>query len=567
MISSFLNNPLLPPLRAGEILNRVSWQGGGLATGGPIPVVRWSDDKAFQRTGSRQSDTPRIAQHKRLDQAACAALLDASGDPPDELHDLIWATCEQSHWWFSSHGHSLPIDLLVAMNGMMFALIESALGPRLDPEVRERMAREVRVRVLDPFLDPPGGKGQWWSAQTHNWNAVCHAGVGISAMVYEKDAARLDAVFEKIAADLPRFLDGFADDGGCSEGPGYWRYGVLYFALLAHFTRRFTNGALDFAANPKWARVATYPVTATVAPGYDLTFSDTPAAHTPLPLAAASLMRGLVGNADLFSLCEFHEGKPVAREFFDLLTLPAEWPAFDPAAWRRDARLPSLAIAKLFGADGLALGVKAGHNNEHHNHNDIGSFLLFQDGAQWFSDPGRPRYSANTFNHRRYDSVFTCSRGHNVPVVDGRFQQAGEHFRGTLEVLATGVEKRAVVEMAGAYDAPGLKRLTRVLSLSTAEPVLRVDDTFEFDGAGLPVRGVFITLMDVEQRSATEVALLHPNGKTGVLRALSPGAFSVEVLHGESAESVCGQLLRRISFTPEKVLPVQTLSFRFEAQQ
>ncbi|MCL1909883.1 MAG: hypothetical protein FWG05_03000, partial [Kiritimatiellaeota bacterium] len=367
MISQHIGNSIISALPAD--FKHVSLQTPQLAAGEPIPVMRWSDYKAYERTGSRQSDKSRGAVFGCLDNAACAVLM---GDDSllDELHDLIWAVCEQSKWWMSAHSGTAPIDLSVAMTGQALAFIEAALGPRLDPEIRARMSDEVQRRVISPYLDPP--VDYWWPNNTSNWNAVCHAGVGISAMAFEKDPVRLDAVFAKILRDLPNFSDGFTKDGGCSEGPGYWRYGVTYFAILAQAAHNFTRGEINLAADPKWARVAAYPIAVAVALGRDLTFSDTNDKYETVPLATASILRKLTGYGELFALCEFKDGKPVARNLADLLfgtgALPETGRETRPT-FLADAHLRDLAIAKIHGADGLVLGVKAGNNAEHHNHN------------------------------------------------------------------------------------------------------------------------------------------------------------------------------------------------------
>ncbi len=553
MISSYLGNAILPPLN----LHSAAWQSPPPATG-PISILRWSDFKAFERSGSRQYDTPFQERYRRLDHTASALLL---GDDSqlDNLHDLIWAICEQTQWWLSAHVFVAPIDLCVAMTAEVFGLLDAAFGSRLDPEVRNRMTREVQTRVLTPYLE----QNFFWSDTESNWNAVCHAGVGVGALAFEKDPVRLDAIFDKILHGLPHFRDGFTDDGGCSEGPGYWRYGMYHFATLAFALHHFTRGEINLASDPKWTHVASYPVAVTTAPGRDLTFSDTTDAHAPFALSTASMLHTLTGVTDLFALCEQRDGKPVARTLLDLLTLPETIPAFNPAPFRSDALLPDLAIAKLHGHSGLVLGVKAGHNAEHHNHNDVGAFLLFHDGAQWFADPGAPVYSARTFNQHRYESLFTSSRGHCVPVINGLYQSPGDNFRGTLTTPATPDAKHAVVNFPAAYAVPELTTLTRELTLSTVAPEFTLRDHFTFDGSGLPVRDAFLTALPVEQRTASEVLLLHPNGHRALFRALTPGAFSVEELREESKESRTGQLLRRILFTPEKILPAQTLAFHF----
>ena len=79
-------------------------------------------------------------------------------------------------------------------------------------------------------------------------------------------------------------------------------------------------------------------------------------------------------------------------------------------------------------AAGLTLAVKGGHNGEHHNHNDVGSFVVASDGVPVIVDAGRPTYTAQTFGPDRY-AIWTMQSGwHNVPVIGGREQLPGaEH--------------------------------------------------------------------------------------------------------------------------------------------
>ena len=79
---------------------------------------------------------------------------------------------------------------------------------------------------------------------------------------------------------------------------------------------------------------------------------------------------------------------------------------------------------------GLTLAVKGGHNGEHHNHNDVGSFVVASDGVPVIVDAGRPTYTAQTFGPDRYD-IWTMQSGwHNVPVIGGARAAPGRRVRG-----------------------------------------------------------------------------------------------------------------------------------------
>lgn len=63
------------------------------------------------------------------------------------------------------------------------------------------------------------------------------------------------------------------------------------------------------------------------------------------------------------------------------------------------------------------------------------------------------------------------SYGHSVPRIDGRLQQQGRAFRGELlAVERDGPRKTALLELAGAYDVPGLTSVRRSFSLAAAGP-------------------------------------------------------------------------------------------------
>ena len=77
----------------------------------------------------------------------------------------------------------------------------------------------------------------------------------------------------------------------------------------------------------------------------------------------------------------------------------------------------------------LIVAGKAGNNGEQHNHNDVGSFILYADGQPLFIDLGRANYDASYFNDRyRYQNIATRSAYHNVPYVNGIEQAPGKQY-------------------------------------------------------------------------------------------------------------------------------------------
>ena len=83
--------------------------------------------------------------------------------------------------------------------------------------------------------------------------------------------------------------------------------------------------------------------------------------------------------------------------------------------------------------DGFTASLKGGHNNEMHNHNDLGHFTLFYAGTPVIIDLGTNVYSAKTFSSERYHSIYHGAHGHNAAIFDGICQEAGRHFTASLD--------------------------------------------------------------------------------------------------------------------------------------
>lgn len=80
---------------------------------------------------------------------------------------------------------------------------------------------------------------------------------------------------------------------------------------------------------------------------------------------------------------------------------------------------------------GLFVAAKGGHNDESHNHNDIGNYVVYYDGQPLLIDVGRGTYTRKTFSSRRYDIWYNCSDHHNVPTINGVTQSPGSGFKAT----------------------------------------------------------------------------------------------------------------------------------------
>ena len=140
---------------------------------------------------------------------------------------------------------------------------------------------------------------------------------------------------------------------------------------------------------------------------------------------------------------------------------------------------------------------KGGHNGEHHNHNDVGSYLLNVEGKRLIVEIGAPEYTKAFFSAKRYENIAARSLGHSVPLVKGMEQGAGKEFCGRVtEERVTEEEVFFGVDFTKAYPAEaGLAQGERRMVLEKKAGVLRVVDTFELSGEG-EVESAVMTQME-----------------------------------------------------------------------
>ncbi|MFT4568403.1 MAG: hypothetical protein ACI9FN_003372, partial [Saprospiraceae bacterium] len=98
----------------------------------------------------------------------------------------------------------------------------------------------------------------------------------------------------------------------------------------------------------------------------------------------------------------------------------------------KDFWLPDTEVAGARDLEGSSKGfffaAKGGHNAESHNHNDLGTCVLYYDGKPALIDIGREEYTAKTFSGRRYE-IWTMQSGyHNLPTINGVDQMQGREY-------------------------------------------------------------------------------------------------------------------------------------------
>ncbi len=236
---------------------------GHLVDPAHIPQTTYSAYRQFLRTGDRQAyQQPYFARRSRLTAAALRLFLgqgEGGETSPlrDAVQDLLWAICEETNWVVPAH-EIVQIDIMAAETGLLLAETLALLGDALDAEVRARVRGEIERRIFEPYLRFHWM--HWWHTVHHNWNAVCNSAIAATFLWLEPEPGRVARALEIAFKGLREYVaNGFEADGTCTEGVGYWHYGLINFVLLAEMLRSRSGGALDLLATERMRAIAAYP--------------------------------------------------------------------------------------------------------------------------------------------------------------------------------------------------------------------------------------------------------------------------------------------------------------------
>ncbi len=375
------------------------------------------------------------------------------------------------------HGKIVDIDLGSSMLAWSLATADYLLGDKLSPETRRLIRENLDKRIFQPFTDMASGKRQknWWMTTTNNWNAVCLAGVTGSALAV-LDSKDSRAFYVAAAEHYSKnFLEGFTDDGYCSEGLGYWNYGFGYYVMLSEMICQATEGKVDLLQIDKAKQAARFGSEIEIADGVYPAFADCSTRAKP----SSSLMYYVSRHLGM-GLRSWEEIDPVSSGGSLYQSMMYSFPNSASKALPTSSESTGPGIRSWFDQAGvlicrpapnsssrLAVALKGGHNNEHHNHNDVGSFVVVLDGKPLLLDPGGEVYTARTFSSRRYDSNVLNSFGHPVPLVAGKLQSVGRQASGrVVRSEFTDSTDTLTLDITSAYDVPQLKKLERTFVYS-----------------------------------------------------------------------------------------------------
>ena len=203
-----------------------------------------------------------------------------------------------------------------------------------------------------------------------------------------------------------------------------------------------------------------------------------------------------------------------------------------PDVWLPDSQV------RVVCRDGMTLCCKGGHNGESHNHNDVGSFMLYVDGEPQIVDAGNMTYTAKTFSAERYTLWNVRSAYHNLPMIGGKGAAARAGVRGGAGRCAAG--RPFPGPGKGLRGGRGISFRRRTLELTNWGLTVRTDLCW-YMNPGRPVSWVFM----LRQRPCLRREDDLPAGiRMDVPEGLRYSAEEIPVTDARMARSFPGSLWR-----------------------
>jgi hypothetical protein len=449
----------------------------------------------------------------------------------------ILSLCEETSWIqplaMAPAHYELPgqedhlVDLCSSETAALLAWTDALLGPALEAvskRVRPRLWAEVRGRVLDPYL---ARDDYWWMGFTqgraNNWNPWCNKNILSCLLLLEPDPVRRGAGLHKAVRSLDSYIAAYAPDGCCDEGPMYWGAAGAGLFVCLELLARGTGEATVFREE-QLGRIGRYITQAFIHEDWFVNYADGDA-HVALGSAAFRFGRA-IGDPGMARLgARAPAPAPIVDNWFDaygylqeIFTYQERKASQGPLPYPAESWLwhtEVLCARQREGSpEGFFLSVKGGHNGESHNHNDVGNFIVYLDGAPVLIDLGTEEYTAKTFSPQRYGLWYLQSQYHNCPGVRGVLQEAGAEYRAAEVVHTPGAVS---MELKHAYPAgAGIRSWRRAAALDRAAGRVVVTDAFWLESPTQDIVRHLITPWAPEQTPAG-VALVCA-GQTVLLR-------------------------------------------------
>ncbi len=500
----------------------------------PIPSLNLSDYRAYNITGSTTAYGG--PYRKRMDMAlrlAMAEIYTNEGRYFDKMLDVVWAMLDEPTWMLPEHTYHMPeevtmkmpvpasvgekyahgIELGSAYRSALIALIYHYFEDRfkeISPFINERIIHTLKTRAIEPFCK----YYFWWEGmggnRVNNWCPWIVSNILLTTALIEDDMSVRETVVNRSMIFLDNFINCYKADGGCEEGPTYWNAaaGCLFDSL--ELLEDMSGGVINVYSEPLIKAMGEYAPKVNITDIYFVNFADS---RSTCKYDGNMLLRYgekcgseiLESFGDsMLNICGVGFDVAIPYRSLKSFTAPTRNVSKSVQKADTDTYFPDLKVMILREsvnpAEGLFFAMKGGNNDESHNHNDVGSFIVYKNGRPVLIDAGVGEYTKQTFSKDRYAIWSMQSLYHNLPSFDGIGQNNGAQYRSKNEMYNK-EERSLSLDLSDAYnDECGILTYIRKGSLQNGAITI-VDNIFLSDEKCIDF--IFITHEKPEMKDGT----------------------------------------------------------------
>ncbi|MES2005427.1 MAG: heparinase II/III family protein [Bacteroidota bacterium] len=496
----------------------------------PFTTIPATVTLEYIRTGNRANyEKLSFDKRNRLFTLVLAESMENKGRFTDMIVNGIWNICEETYWGVTAHignqkrGSGLPdvsdptVDLFGAETAAVLALTDYFTGAKLDsisPLVRERIGIEVNRKILNSYENEVArygffGKGRK-DVKVNNWDPWVVSNCLMAFLLLEKNEERRAKLVAHSMSLLDLYINGLGEDGATDEGPSYWfAAGLALFDGLTTIAD-VTKQKITVFDHPIIKQLGSYIYKTHIDDDYFVNVAD---ATPKIKADGVGTYRfgKAVNDPEMmgFGAWAYHhiqDNTPRVESFFkprqlyNLLATAACASAKQNESRQQTMYLPSVELMTARTHNNLFVASHGGNNAESHNHNDVGDFIIYADGAPVIVDAGKGTYMAITFSSKRYTLWYNTSPYHNVPFPNGVQQEANAAAKANNVVFTTkdGITNFGM-DLDKAYpDKAGIRSWNRNITVDAPGNTIWVKDTYRFATANPQLTQTFMTVCNTD---------------------------------------------------------------------
>ncbi|SHK84588.1 Heparinase II/III-like protein [Chitinophaga jiangningensis] len=536
----------------------------------------------FRDNGNRINfENIQFERRKVLSTLIAGEMAENKGRFLPQIVNGLWLILEESTWVLPAHigaqklGSNLPdpneqvIDLFAGETAMTLSWAQFLLRSELDKYsviVNKRIDYELEKRIYTPYLER---NDFWWmgfkGGQVNNWNIWINSNVLKAALLNLTNTDKRNRVIEKSIRSADNFVNAYAPDGGCDEGPSYWGHAGGKLIELLDDLYSSSGGRLDFSNNKLMHAIGAYIYKMHVDSNRFVNFAD--ASARSIPPSQDVFMYGKMYNDEqlqqfgaYLNQLERRGGDNIRISalgiFVYKLLLGDEMQRTKAVApytgvnWLPDLQVLSLR-SRPGSSAGLFFAAQGGHNAESHNHNDVGNFVLYMNGKPAIIDVGVGTYTKQTFSKDRYKLWYMQSQWHNCPTINGVQQKDGRAFQANnVQFTPQKSAYKLQMDIAAAYPAEAeVSKWQRTYNFIPGKQRLELTEAYVLKTWKEAFREHFMTCLPADVSKAGKIVLSAKEGTLVI--TYNPAEFAVETEQQEIADGrlspVWGNSVTRIT--------------------